>query len=131
MRVLLDTTYLYRLMEAVGTLSAADRAFLGVRATEVYVSAVSLWEMRLKYAAIRPSGERKSRFAARKVLAMLENQDVVFLPLTMTHAAAALDHPLDHPDPFDDVLLAQAQAEGLRLLTVDRELVTHPLAVTP
>ena len=50
--------------------------------------------------------------------------------MTMRHAASALEVPLDHKDPFDELLLVQAQEEGLRLLTVDRRLVGHPLAVT-
>lgn len=35
-----------------------------------------------------------------------------------------------HKDPFDELLLVQAQEEGLKLLTVDRHLVGHPLTVT-
>ncbi len=52
-----------------------------------------------------------------------------FLPLTLRHAAAVLTHPLEHKDPFDGLLLVQAQEEGLRLLTRDERLVEHPLAV--
>ena len=55
---------------------------------------------------------------------------MTFLPMTMAHAATALDPPLDHKDPFDELLLVQAQEEGLRLLTADRLLARHPLAVT-
>ena len=47
----------------------------------------------------------------------------------MIHAARGLRPPLDRKDPFDELLLVQLQEEGLRLLTVDRRLVGHPLAV--
>lgn len=60
---------------------------------------------------------------------MLEDQEVTFLPMTMRHAARGLRAELDHKDPFDELLLVQAQEEGLRLLTVDRRLLGHPLAV--
>jgi len=128
--VLLDTTYLYRLMEALGTLPERDREFLAEREARLHVSAVSIWEMRLKYNARHPSGARKSPFDPNDVLAALEGQEVTFLPLTMAHAAEALETPLDHRDPFDELLLVQAQVEGLRLLTADRRLAAHPLAVT-
>jgi len=41
------------------------------------------------------------------------------LPLTVHHAAARLVQPLGHKDPFDELLLVQAQEEGMRLLTRD------------
>ena len=130
MDVLLDTIYLYRLMEAFGTLPEADRRFLAAHEARLHVSAVSIWEMRLKYNARHPSGARKSPFDPGDVLAALEGQDVTFLPMTMAHAAKALEPPLDHKDPFDELLLVQAQEEGLRLLTADRRLAEHPLAMT-
>ncbi|MCE2540728.1 MAG: PIN domain nuclease, partial [Acidobacteria bacterium] len=74
---------------------------------------------------------RKSRFDPEDVVAALEQQDVTFLPMTMVHAVKRLDLAIPHRDPFDELLLVQAQAEGLRLLTVDRRLVGHPLAITP
>lgn len=62
--------------------------------------------------------------------AQLEDQHVTFLLLTIAHAARALETPLAHKDPFDELLLVQAQEEGLKLLTVDRHLVGHPLTIT-
>ena len=55
--------------------------------------------------------------------------DWELLPLTARHAAAVLTHPIGHRDPFDEVLLVQAQEEGMRLLTRDEKLAGHPLAV--
>ena len=129
MRVLLDTSYLYDFMDRPGKLSDSERRVLSARGTEFHVSAVSIWEMRLKHNARHPSGERKSRFSPDDVVSALEEQDVTFLPMTMRHAASELEAPLDHKDPFDELLLVQAQEEGLRLLTADRRLAGHPLAV--
>lgn len=129
MRVLLDTSYLYDFMEAPGRFRESERRFLAARDVRLHVSAVSIWEMRLKYQARRASGARKSPFAPQDVLAVLEDQDVTFLPMTILHAAQALEPPLDHKDPFDELLLVQARQEGLKLLTADRRLAGHPLAV--
>ena len=85
--------------------------------------------MRLKHQARHASGPRKSPFAPQDVLAVLEDQDVTFLPMTILDAAEALEPPLDHRDPFDELLLAQAQRQDLKLLTTDRRLADHPLAV--
>ncbi len=49
--------------------------------------------------------------------------------MTMRHAATILSVPLMNRDPFDEMLLVQEEEEGLRLLTRDRALLDHPLAV--
>ena len=50
--------------------------------------------------------------------------------MTARHAACDLETPIDHKDPFDEMLLVQAQEEGLSLLTDDRRLIGHPFAIT-
>ena len=130
MRVLLDTSYLFDFMDRPGRFPDSERRILASPGTEFYVSAVSIWEIRLKHNARHRSGAQKSRFSPEDVLEALEDQNITFLPMTMLHAARALQTPLGHKDPFDELLLVQAQEEGLRLLTVDRGLVGHPLAIT-
>ena len=131
MRVLLDTSYLFDLMGASGRFRDAERRFFERHAARLYVSAVSIWEMRLKYHARHGSGDRKSRFDPEDVVAALEQHNVTFLPMTPAHAAGKLEVSIPHRDPFDELLLVQAQEEGLKLLTHDRRLVDHPLTVTP
>ena len=130
MRILLDTFYLYRFMEAPGHFAEPERRFFEETEARLYVSAVSIWEMRLKHHARHRSRERKSPYDPNDVLAALEEQNVEFLALTINHAARALETPIAHKDPFDELLLVQAQEEGLRLLTRDRRMIGHPLAVT-
>ncbi len=131
MRILLDTSYLYNLTAGSGHFSDTERLILSNPDVTIFVSAASIWEMRLKFAARHPSGARKSAFDPSAVVTLLEEQDVIFLPITVAHAAAKLVDPIAHKDPFDELLLAQAQSEGLRLLTVDRNLTGHPLAIAP
>ena len=54
--------------------------------------------------------------------------DWELLSLTPRHATTELAQAIAHKDPFDELLLAQAQAEGMRLLTRDAKLTGHPLA---
>lgn len=53
------------------------------------------------------------------------------LPLDAETAATPLIIPIAHKDPFDEMLLVQAQQSGARLLTRDRPLLEHPLAFQP
>ena len=130
MRILVDTSYLYALMISADFFTAAEREFVERRNARIVVSAASIWEMRVKYALRHRSGARKSPHDPQLVLEALGRQDVSFLPVTEIHAARSLDVPLPHKDPFDEMLIAQAQVEGLRFLTKDGLLVNHPLAIT-
>lgn len=118
-------------MDAPGRASDTEKLILSNPNVTVFVSAVSIWEMRIKFAARHPSGTRKSAHDPAAVISVLEEQTVTFLPVTVAHAAATLEAPLSHKDPFDEMLLLQAQEEGLRLLTLDRQLTSHPLAIAP
>ena len=131
MRVLLDTSYLYNLMAAREQFSYAERLILTNQTVQLYVSAVSIWEMRLKFRARYQSSGGENLFEPNDVIAALEEQDVVFLPMTVSHAARQLETPIAHKDPFDELMLVQAQEEGLKFLTIDRRIVGHPLAITP
>ena len=130
MRILVDTSYIYALMISKALFTASEREFVEQRDAQIIVSAASIWEMRLKYNSRRRSGARKSPFDPQLVNEALREQDVSFLPVTEAHAARLLDVPLPHKDPFDNILLTQAQVEGLRFLTIDRVLVDHPLSIT-
>ena len=128
MRILLDTYYLYEYMAAPHQFGEIERRFFDEHEAQLHVSAVSIWKMRLKYHARRASGERKSPFDPVDVAAALEGLDITFLTMTERHAARSLEVSLPHKDPFDELLLVQAQGEGMKLL--DRQIIGHPLAIT-
>ncbi len=132
MQVLLDTSYVYQLIASPTRLSAAERAFLSDPEGKSFVGAVSIWELRPKSATRRRVSGRgfNLRFPIEACVRILEGLGFAFIPPTARHAARPLDTPLRHRDPFDELLLVQAQVEDLRLLTVDRLLVDHPLAIT-
>ena len=86
------------------------------------VSTASIWEAAIK----RASG--KLRFETPVLLDTLRRGALRVLPITAEHALAAGDLPRHHEDPFDRMLVAQAIAEGLTLITRDARLRTYQVA---
>ena len=128
MRLLLDTH--------IAIWAAGDRAELTPGERDVIaaadlpaVSTVSIWETRLKWNSFTAAGLRKGVIAPEVLLGFVTTSAWPILPLSAAHAATDLDTPIAHRDPFDELLLVQAQVEGLRLLTRDRALRGHPLAL--
>lgn len=78
----------------------------------VAVSAASVWEIAVKRA------DGKLRFEG-SVVEHVERGGFEALPISLAHAERAGELPPNHRDPFDRMLIAQAQAEGLRLVTRD------------
>ena len=132
MRLLLDTQIVQMIALDRSRLTAAERRILERSGDDINVSAVSLWEMRSKWQSFYRSGQRKGQADPEVIVGLLAQGDFkyVALPLVFAHCVAMLDAPLDHHDSFDRLLLAQAQVEGLRLLTRDAALEAHPLAIT-
>jgi PIN domain nuclease of toxin-antitoxin system len=129
--LLLDTHYVFAIAGSPGRLTGTEINFLAGYPDRFVVSAVSIWEMRLKWDALYASGDRKGPLDPAQALRILAGQSVDFLPLTAAHAATLLHEPISHGDPFDEILLVQAQLEGLRLLTRDARLLGHSLATRP
>jgi PIN domain nuclease of toxin-antitoxin system len=90
----------------------------------------AVWELRLKWHSFHVSGERKGPVDPASVVAFAQAMNWEFLPLTARHAAAVLTEALSHKDPFDELLLVQAQEEGMRLLTRDARLAGHRFVVS-
>lgn len=88
------------------------------------VSVASLWEIAIKY-RLRKLELTQSLEAWPTYL---ENLGLELLSIDPRHAIERLDESPPTRDPFDRMLLAQCQVEGLRLVTTDRALVGHPLA---
>jgi len=128
LRLLLDTHIAVWTALDPGALTAAERTEMAAAGTQLVLSAVAVWELRLKWDSVHISGERKGPLDPADVVAFAKAMDWELLPLTAGHAAARLAQPLHHKDPFDELLLVQAQEEGMRLLTRDAKLVGHPFA---
>lgn len=110
MRLLLDTHVLIWWDEGAKLHREADRAIRD--ADQVYVSAVSGWEIAIKISL----GKLKAR---RTVAEAVADSGFEELPLRLHHTEALAGLPWHHRDPFDRMLAAQALAERLTLVTWD------------
>jgi len=90
-----------------------------VGAEAVCVSAASIWEIAIKAALGRIEGD------VAVIARSIEESGFIELPITAAHAARVSELPSHHRDPFDRLLVAQALAEPLVLLTADRELAQY------
>jgi PIN domain nuclease of toxin-antitoxin system len=91
--------------------------------SEIYLSAVSVWEITIK----AKLGKYKLPEAPGPYIrARMAAQHLLPLPITHNHALAVYDLRLHHQDPFDRLLIAQALAEDLVILTSDRVFRHYP-----
>lgn len=98
------------------------RDILEDASTDVYVSAASAWEIATKAAA----GRLRLPAPADEWLADPRHlEDVVEVPIRFPHAVRAATLPQHHRDPFDRMLVAQAQLEDLRLISADPKLAAY------
>ena len=104
------------------TLGTAAREALADPRNTVYLSAVVVWEARIKQAVGKLD-------LPEDFEAILDREAVVDLPVTARHAHALARLPMHHRDPFDRMLVAQAQCEEFHLVTNDpaMELYEVPL----
>ena len=109
MGFLLDTHYVYALAGAPGRLTPAERAFLAAPSAPLHISAVSIWEIRLKWRALHPSGTRPGPLCPSVALKILQTLPITFIPLSPEDAVEILHEATPHQDPFDGILLAQTQ----------------------
>lgn len=127
MRLLLDTHFAVWLATDRDKIRQAEMAAMMEPANELYVSAVSIWELRIKWNRRYRSGGRKGPGDPRQFFDSFREMGLPLISLEPEHAAAALDPPLLHPDPFDELLLTQAEQLGMKLFTRDTALLSHPL----
>lgn len=100
-------------------LSPGLRGFIEDYEADILVSAISAYEMALKYRlGVWPdAGPLVENFES-----LMEEAHFKALPVTARHAIRAGSLPAIHRDPFDRIIAAQAMAEGLRVVSKDREL---------
>lgn len=122
MRLLVDSCVLVWWLDHPASLAKEAREAIADPANEVYFSAASVWELGLKI--------RKGKLTMPVDFASALSADG-FSPLSVTvdHAARSLSLPSLHEDPFDRLLVAQAIAEGLVMVTRDEVIREYPLAV--
>ena len=123
MRLLLDTHVLLWWLADNPALSKRARKLIA-NEPEVFASAASAWEIAIK----RALGKLE---APEDLLAALEMSGIQRLAIDFEHAAVAGALPRHHDDPFDRMLVAQAQREGLTLLSSDARIAEYGVSVLP
>jgi PIN domain nuclease of toxin-antitoxin system len=120
-KLLLDTHIWLWMLTAPDRLGVARDA-LGDHRTELFLSAASTWEIAIKHASGRlPLPEPPTTYVPDR----MRSTGVTPLAVTTAHTLAAGALPPLHRDPFDRLLLAQAESLGVRLVTADRQLAAY------
>ena len=126
MRLLLDTCTFLWLAADDSRLTSVARTKCRDPENEVYLSALSAWEISIKHRLGRlPLPEPPARYvSSRRSWLLIE-------PLAFDEACAAHDAllPTDHRDPFDRGLVSQAILHGMTIVTPDAEIALYPAPV--
>ncbi len=116
-RLLPDTHLLLWLAEDSARMPSDAAAWLKDEDNEVFFSVATIWEVSIK-SALQKAGFSIDASAFRKGLL---RTGFIELPIASEHVIAVAKLPHLHRDPFDRLLVAQAQVEGLTLMTTDKK----------
>ena len=126
MRILLDTNVLLNLSLDAQVLRDDVVQRLGADETTLVVSVISPWEIAIKWRLDKlPLPEHPRTWTAR----LVREFGAEVLPLSLAHTAEVADLPDHHRDPFDRLLIAQAQVEGIPIVTADRVFARYDVEV--
>jgi PIN domain nuclease of toxin-antitoxin system len=121
-RILLDTHALIWWMNGDQALGEFALECIANENNHVYVSAASIWEMSIK----RQLGKLECPVDLDSVIESLGFRK---LPISIFHSEQAGQLPIHHKDPFDRMLIAQAQAEGLQIITKDEHFPSYGISL--
>ena len=121
MRLLVDTHVLLWWFDGHPMSDAAMTA-IADPANEVFVSAATVWEISIK-------SEKGKLRINDGFMNMLNENAFLMLPITWGHSLSAGTLPMHHRDPFDRMLIAQAQDETLTLVTRDEAMLRYGVDV--
>ena len=124
MRLLLDTHALLWTFDNTKQLHGPALDAIRDQRNDVFVSAVSVWEIAIKRALGKLA-------APADFEAGVSRQGFSALPITFRHAQSAGSLPRHHADPFDRMLIAQAQCESLTLVTRDAYMDLYAVETLP
>lgn len=121
-RFLLDTHVLLWWLDDAPELGPRCKELIADPRNQIYVSAATTWEISINKALGKLA-------APDDIDSIVEDEGFSKLPISLYHGQLAGSLPLLHRDPFDRMLIAQAQAEGLILLTSDNNIGLYNLCL--
>lgn len=125
MNLLLDTHILLWAAAEPERITGESQQLLENPENTLHFSSASLWEIVIK------NGLGRSDFHVEPALlrrGMMDN-GYLELPITSAHTLAVASLPAIHKDPFDRILLAQADTEGMLFVTSDSQIAKYPVAL--
>lgn len=122
MRLLLDTHVWLWMVSDSDRLTTEARTALADHETDLFLSVAAVWEVAIKHAAgkLRYPGS-----PSVQVPLHIKRSGVSPLAVQVEHALAAEALPMHHRDPFDRMMIAQAQAEDMTLATADERFSAY------
>ena len=126
MNLLLDTQVFLWLDSDQAKLSATAKSACSDANNTLWLSAASAWEMQIKTGL----GKLRLRRTLAETIASHQTANgLQILPIQLAHALALQGLPLHHKDPFDRLLIAQANFEHWEIVTADPEFKAYPVRV--
>ena len=121
MKFLLDTHVLLWWLDNASPLKPPARQRIDDGLHDIFVSAASIWEIGIKTALHQLK-------APEDLLEILEENRIKVLPIMAPHASAVRALPRLHGDPFDRMMVAQAQLEDLTIMTHDKHIGAYAVS---
>ena len=126
MRLLLDTHALLWWLFDESHLSETARSLIGEPSNIVHVSSASIWEIGIK---VKAGKLQDAACLLDNVDSWLLRAGFTALPITPAHASRAGQLPLHHKDPFDRMLIAQAQLQPMTIVSTDPLFAQYDVTV--
>jgi PIN domain nuclease of toxin-antitoxin system len=127
-RLLLDTHLLLWAISDDERLTQSARDLIADPANDLFVSVVTIWEIAIKH-RLAQTAQGEMPLSGREALGYSRTAGYELLSIAPEHAVGVEQLPPIHADPFDRLLVAQAIAEPLRLITHDKVLGSYSDAV--
>ena len=125
MRLLVDTHILLWFLEGNNLLSAARRQIIAEPQNDVFVSIASLWDTAIQISI----GKLTLTASLADVIKQISAENIEILPISPAHILQVSTLPFHHRDPFDRLIIAQAQIEKLSVITEDQNFADYKVKI--
>jgi PIN domain nuclease of toxin-antitoxin system len=125
MRFILDTHILIWFLEGNRSLSNSRRQIISQSQNDIFISIASLWEMAIKISLNKLTLTQSLADVTKQIAA----EDIEILPITPEHTLQVSILPFHHRDPFDRIIISQAQVENLAILTDDTSFSNYGIKI--